>query len=477
MADSRFRQFVNGVWVDAADGRIESVVNPATESTVERVPFGGRADCEAAIDAAAGAFLVWSSKTPYERSAALTAIANYLRDSINDFAVVTTAESGKPLRESRGEWTVAADLFDYFAEEGKRAYGRVIPARTPGRRLHVIKQPLGVVGVITAWNFPAYNPARGVAAALAAGCTVVCRPAEETPLSAMLLTQAAEHAKLPPGVLNVVNGDPEAMSDAMLADPRCRKISFTGSTHVGKLLMTKAAPTVTGLALELGGNAPAIIFDDADIDAAVEGAVVAKFRNAGQVCIAPQRFLVHESKFDCFVEVAHGLVAKLKCGEGTDSSTDVGPLINARQRDRVEAMLAGARDAGATVHCGGDRPDSSGYFLNPALVTGVPPDSPLWREETFGPVMCVAPFSGEQGAIDEANSVEQGLAAFVFTNDLARATRCYEQLDFGMVAVNGWIPHATEAPFPGWKQSGLGAESGPEGLAEYLETKVVSITL
>lgn len=473
----KLQQFIGGQWVAALSGRVESVVDPATEEKVCEVPFGDGEDAKRAIAAANTAFKDWARLTPYQRASNLNAIAHHVRENLERFALVTTSESGKPLRESRGEWAVAADLFDWFAEEGKRAYGRVVPARIPGRRLQVLKQPLGVVGVITAWNFPAYNPARGVAAALAAGCTVVCRPAEETPLSAMLLAEAAEAAKLPPGVLNVVNGDPAAMADAMMQDPTCRKVSFTGSTRVGKLLMKQAAETVTRLALELGGNAPAIVFDDVDIPTVAEGAVAAKFRNAGQVCVAAQRFMVHESVYQQFLQQAQQHVEQLQVGSGVDSKTDVGPLINQRQRDRVEALLEEAKQAGANVLVGGGRPQRPGYFLEPALVVDVPTSSNLWTEETFGPVMIVSSFSSEDEVLASANALQQGLASYLFTSDLNRAIRMYERLEFGMVAVNGWLPHATEAPFPGWKQSGLGAESGPEGLEEYLETKVVSITV
>ncbi|MEM9352975.1 MAG: NAD-dependent succinate-semialdehyde dehydrogenase, partial [Planctomycetota bacterium] len=413
----------------------------------------------------------------YERADKLDRAAGYIRDRLDEFAHVTTAESGKPLRQSRGEWSVAADFFEWFGEEAKRAYGRVVPARTPGRRIHTLLQPLGVAGVITAWNFPAYNPARSVAAALAAGCTVVCRPAEDTPLSGMLLAEAAEAAKLPPGVFNVISGDPAGMAGAMMADPACRKMSFTGSTRVGKLLMQQAAETLTGLALELGGNAPVLVFDDIDVEEVARSAVAAKFRNAGQVCISPQRIMVQESLLERFVEVAAEEVAKLKLGPGNDPETDVGPLINAKQLDRVCKLLDGAKSAGAKVHLGGERPDGPGNFLTPALVTGVSRDDPLWNEETFGPVMVVDGFQKEADALAEANRLEAGLAAYAFTNHLARAVRVYEGLDYGMVAVNSWVPSATEAPFPGWKQSGQGMEAGPEGLMEYLETKVVSLNL
>ncbi|MEN0110112.1 MAG: NAD-dependent succinate-semialdehyde dehydrogenase [Planctomycetota bacterium] len=481
MRDCPTLQLIGGEWRHAADGATAAVVDPATELAIADVPFGGAADAVLAVDAASDAFDGWSAKTAYQRADVLRTAAALLRERRDRLARVTTLESGKPLAESKGEWTVAADLFDWFAEEAKRSYGRVIPAKLPGRRLMTLAQPLGVVGVITAWNFPAYNPARSIAAALAAGCTVVCRPADETPLSAFAMAEALVDAGLPTGVLNVINGDASAMAAAMMADARLRKLSFTGSTEVGRLLIRQSADTVTRVSLELGGNAPVIAEPDAVRSAGVEAfaraAVTARFRNAGQVCVAPQRFYVHSAVFEEFVAAAEPLVRGYRVGPGIEPTTDLGPLINAKQRERVERLLAAPH--GGRVLCGGDRPADrpAGCFLRPALVAGVETGSALWREETFGPVLAATPYDDLDAAIGDANSLEAGLAAFVFTHDLDRATHAWERLEFGLVAVNGWAPHATEAPFPGWKQSGVGAESGPEGLAEYQETKVVSTFL
>lgn len=479
MLDTPTQHLIAGAWRNALDGRTDNVIDPATEQPVAAVAFGGEADARAALDAAADAFPAWSAKTAYQRGDLLRAAAALLRERRDTLAAITTAESGKPIAESKGEWTVVADLFDWFAEEARRAYGRTIPAKLPGRRLMTLKQPLGVIGVITAWNFPAYNPARSVAAALAAGCTVVCRPADETPLSALAMGAALVDAGLPAGALNVINGEPTPMAAAMMDDPRCRKVSFTGSTEVGRLLIRQSADTITGLSLELGGNAPVIVEPDAVRRQGVEqfaaAAVLARFRNAGQVCIAPQRFLIHREVYDEFLAAATPLVERYRVGPGADPQTEIGPLINAAQRDRVERLLA---DRGAArIVTGGDRPDqtASGYFLRPTLVADCPTDSALWREETFGPVLAVAPYDDFDAALTEANALEAGLAAFVFTHDLQRAVRAYERLEFGLVALNGWVAHANEGPFPGWKQSGLGAESGPEGLGEYLETKLVSL--
>lgn len=478
MSETHKQQLIGGEWVGATSGRTAEVIDPATEQPVATVPYGDADDARAALDAAAMAFHEWAAKTAYQRADVLHAAATLLRERRDALAAATTAESGKPLAEAKGEWTVVADLFDWFAEEAKRAYGRTIPAKLPGRRLMTLAQPLGVVGVITAWNFPAYNPARSIAAALAAGCTVVCRPADETPLSGFAIGAALVDAGLPAGVLNVINGAPAAMAGAMLDDKRCRKVSFTGSTEVGRLLIKQSAETVTRLALELGGNAPVIVERDAVQRAGVEAfaktAVLARFRNAGQVCVAPQRFYVHRDVSDAFVEAAAPVVAAYRVGPGAEPTSDIGPLVNAAQRDRLERLLS--HEHGGRVVAGGKRPADRtvGYFFEPTLVAEVATNSALWREETFGPVLAVTPYDEIDEAIDDANSLEAGLAAFLFTHDLNRAVRAYERLEFGMVAVNGWVPHATEGPFPGWKQSGLGAESGPEGLHEYLEPKLVS---
>lgn len=479
MLDCRTDQLVAGQWTTALGGATAEVIDPATEKPIATVPFGDGRDANAALSAASYAFPSWSAKTAYQRGDLLRAAATKLRERRDALAAITTAESGKPIAESKGEWTVVADLFDWFAEEARRAYGRTIPAKMPGRRMMTLQQPIGVVGVITAWNFPAYNPARSIAAALAAGCTVVCRPSDETPLSAFAIGEALVDAGLPAGVLNVINGEPAAMATAMMDDPRCRKVSFTGSTEVGRLLIRQSAETITGLSLELGGNAPVIVEPDAieraGVEAFARAAVLARFRNAGQVCVAPQRFYVHREVYEAFVGAAAPLVAKYRVGPGAEPTTDIGPLINARQRERVERLLGEA--SGARVLAGGKRPADRpvGHFYEPTLVADCPIDAPLWREETFGPLLAVTPYEDFDQAIADANELESGLAAFVFTKDLDRAIHAYERLDYGMVAVNGWVPHATEAPFIGHKQSGLGAESGAEGLNEYLETKIISV--
>ena len=472
-----FKQLIDGVWTDAVNGATWDVLNPATEGVVATVPFGGAADCDLAIAAAHTAFADWSRATPYERGAVLDRTAALIRADADSLARTTTLEAGKPLAQARGEWLAAADLFEWFAEEGKRAYGRVIPARTSTKRLLVLKQPLGVVGLITAWNFPAWNIARAGGAALAAGCTIVIRPSEFTPMSGMNVARLLTEAGAPKGVVNLVNGDPGPMGQALLAHAAVAKIHFTGSTRVGKLLMDGASKTVTRLSLELGGNAPVLIFPDADLEQVVAGATAAKFRNGGQVCVSPQRFLVSTAAAPEFTERIAAAAGALRVGAGLDPQTQVGPLINAKQRDRVEALVSRARSEGARVAVGGQRPagHDQGYFYQPTVVGNLSPDAPLYREEIFGPVLPVSTFDGVDEAIAIANRTRYGLAAYVWTNHLPTALHVAERLEFGLVGVNEWTPQSTEAPFTGWKESGLGRESGSEGLEEYLETKLVAI--
>ena len=472
-----YRQHIGGEWVDAADGGTWDVLNPATEEVVRAVPYGSAVDCERAIDAAAAAFPAWAARTPYERGAVLKRAADLIRASLDDLARTTVLESGKPLIQARGEWAVSADLLEWFAEEGKRAYGRIVPSRTQSKRLMVLKQPLGVVGVITAWNFPVYNIARAGAAALAAGCTLVVRPSEYTPMTAMEFVRLLVEGGTPSGVVNLVNGAPGPMGQVMLARPDCAKVHFTGSVRVGKLLMDGASKTVTRLSLELGGNAPVLVFPDVDLAQLAAGATAAKFRNGGQVCISPQRFLVARTAVPEFVDRVAQSVSALRVGAGLDPDTQVGPLINAQQRDRVEALVGSARTSGAHVHTGGRRPAhlDKGYFYEPTVVADVTPSTPLYHEEIFGPVLPVTAFDDIDEAIALANDTRYGLAAYVWTNNLTAALRTAERLQFGMVGVNEWTPQSIEAPFVGWKESGLGREAGAEGLEEYLETKLVAI--
>ena len=472
-----FKQLINGEWVDALNARSWEVINPATEEVVISVPFGDARDCAAAIDAAHAAFPAWSQTTPYVRAEILMKTANLIKERIDSLFPYNTAESGKTMADAKGDLIAAALLFEWYAEEGKRAYGRTIPCRRPNKRLMVLKQPIGVVGTITAWNFPAYNPARCWAAALAAGCTIVARPSEYTPLTAMAMANLLVEAGLPKGVLNLINGDPASMGQEMLNNPKVAKISFTGSTRVGRLLMDGASKTMKRLSLECGGNAPVIIFPDADMKLVMENAAMAKVRNVGQVCIAPQRFLVHEKCSAQFVDHLAKELPKLKVGNGVDPTVQVGPLINSTQRDRVEQLVRDSATQGAQIVTGGKRPESlsKGYFYEPTVVANVSSDNTLFRNEIFGPVLPVTSFSDVDEVIQQANQTEYGLAAYVFTENMKTAIRCYERLEFGMIAVNDWSVSTIEGPFPGWKQSGLGAECGSEGLEEYLETKLVGI--
>jgi succinate-semialdehyde dehydrogenase len=470
-----YKQYIDGEWVDASNGATWDVINPATEEVIRTVPYGNGDDAKRAIRAAARAFPGWHASTAYERAAILKRAADIMRARLDDLARTSVQECGKPSAQAKAEWAVVADLFEWFAEEGKRAYGRTIPSRAGTKRLTVLKQPMGVAGVITAWNFPAYNPGRAWAAAMAAGCTVVGRASEYTPLTAMELASIVAEAGVPRGVLNLVNGEPEPMGQAMLDDPACRKISFTGSVRVGKLLMDGASRTVTRLGLELGGNAPVLIFPDVDLEEVAKGSVATKYRNDGQVCISPQRFLVHRKVSDEFLERVVPRVKSLRLGDGLDPQTQVGPLINARQRDRVDTMVADARRQGVEVLAGGSRLERKGYFYEPTVLAQVQPSMPVYADEIFGPVMPVVPFDELEQALAIANDTSYGLAAYVWTRDMKTALRAYEGLEFGMIGVNDWAPNATEAPFGGWKQSGIGHECGQEGLEDYLETKLVTI--
>ena len=468
-----FKQLINGAWQDASNAQTWDLIDPATENLIEKVPFGTAEDASAAVDAAASALPGWSATTPYERGEVLLRTADWIAERVDDLAVITTQESGKPLSESKAEWASATNYFKWFAGEGVRAYGRSIASRSASRRIQVIQQPIGVVATITAWNFPVYNIVRTWAAALAAGCTVVGRPSEFTPRTGMLLAQALHESGAPAGVINLVNGKPESIGQVFLDDKRVRKIAFTGSPRVGKLLMDGASRTVTKLALELGGNAPFIVFPNVpDIAKTAQGAVTWKYRNCGQVCVAPQRFLVHEAVYTDFIEAALEATRALKVGHGLEGN-DVGPLINARQRERVAKLVESSVAAGAEQLTGGQAHEGKGYFYEPTLLKNVAPGMPAFDEEIFGPVMPVTRFSTTQEALELANDTEYGLAAFVHTSDLNTSILVSERLEYGMVCINDWLPATPEAPFGGVKGSGVGRETGSEGLLEYMETKTI----
>ena len=473
----QYQMLINGQWVNARNGKTWDVINPATEEKILTVPFGNEEDAHAAIKAAHAAQPKWAAMTAYERGAILQKVADLIRARLDELAPIMTRECGKPLAEARAEWVSSANYFEWFAEEGKRAYGRVIPARAPGKRLLSIPTPVGIVATITAWNFPAVLPARKWGAALAAGCAVVGRPSELTPMSAMAIANLFVEAGLPPGVLNVINGEPEAIGQAFMQSELVDKISFTGSQRVGRILMRGAADGLKRLHLELGGSAPVLVFDDVDVEAAAKLSVQAKFRNNGQVCISPARFYVHRNVFEDFLDASQSLTETLVVGDGMKEGVTTGPMVNAAGRERVETFVQDAVGKGARIVTGGARPANltSGYFYQPTVLTNVTPDMRVSCEEVFGPVMPVSPFETLEEGLRLANDTPYGLAAYVHTRSLNTAIKAYEGLKFGIVGVNDMVVATAEAPFGGLKQSGHGREGGEEGLHEYLEAKFVSI--
>lgn len=475
----QYQMYIDGVWRDAQNGATWDVVNPATEAVVQTVPFGGAEDAEAAIQAAHRALPMWSGKTPYERGAILRRIAAIITERVDELAPIMTQECGKPLAETRAEWLASAALFDWFAEEGKRAYGRTIPSRNSGKRLIVTHSPVGVVGTITAWNFPAYLLARYWSAALAAGCTIVGRPSELTPLSAMTLMNIMDEAGIPKGVVNLINGEPDAMGQALLQHPLVDKVCFTGSQRVGQILMRGAADHIKRLSLELGGSAPVLVFADVDVEDAANKAVASKFRNNGQVCVSPARFYVQRPLLEDFIDASKASVARLNVGNGLEPHVQLGPLVTRAGRDKVELFVNDAIAQGATLVIGGQRPQhlEKGYFFLPTILTDVTSAMKVSCEEVFGPVMAISAFDTLEEGIALANNTPYGLAGYIMTRDMSTAIHAYEGLRFGIIGVNDMVPATAEAPFGGMKQSGFGREMGQEGLHEYLETKFVSILL
>ena len=477
--DLEARLLVDGRWRDATDGGRWPLIDPGRGEVVAKVPYArgeaAAADAAAAVDAAQRAFPSWSRSSPYQRSEVLERAAAWIRARADALARCTTEESGKPLGEAKAEWLSACHYLTWFAAEGPRAYGRTIPARTPSRRIEVLLQPVGVVATITAWNFPVYNVVRSLAAALAAGCTVVVRPSELTPRSAMALAQALHASGAPAGVVNLLNGDPEPMARVFLDDPRVRQLAFTGSPRVGKLLMDGASRTLTRLTLELGGNAPVLVFPDVDVAEVARQFAGWKQRNAGQVCVAPQRLLLHEDVATAFTEALLAETAKLRVGHGLEEGTQVGPLITARHRERVAEIVARSVAGGARVLAGGEPLERPGFFYAPTVLDDLPDGAPALTDEIFGPVVPIQRFRTLDEALALANDTEYGLTAFVMTRDLNTSLLARERLEFGMVCLNDWLPATPEAPFGGVKGSGLGRETGAEGLLEYLERKTVFV--
>src|SRR3954468_9777865 len=477
--DFRTQMYIDGKWCDAQDGGTLAVVNPADESTLAEVAFGGRADAERAIEAAARALPAWRAASAYERAKVLKQTAELIRGRATTIARALTQEQAKPLPEAKAEVLHAADTFEWFAEEGKRAYGRTIPPSNLAKRHHTVRHPVGVVGTITPWNFPAALTSRKIAPALAAGCTVVSRPADQTPLTMIHLFRALADAGLPPGVANLFMGDAIPFADALFDHPAVRKVSFTGSTRVGKELIRRSADQVKRLSLELGGHAPLIVFPDADVAQVAQAAVLGKFRNNGQVCIAPSRFYVHEQVARDFTEAAVELARGLKLGNGLAEGVQVGPMFEAKALEKTAGLIEDARSHGAQVLTGGARSTrfDRGYFFEPTVIREVNGAMRIMTEEPFAPVMPLLDFSKLDDVIAAANATPYGLAAYVFTNDLTVATRMAEGLEAGIIGINDPVPATPQCPFGGMKESGLGRELGHEGLEAYLETKYVSLGL
>jgi len=465
--------YVDGKWIDADDGGSMPVVDPATGMPVGTAPVMHAAETRRAIDAANRALPAWRSKTARERSAILRKWQDLMLANVEDLALILTTEQGKPLSEAKGEVTIGAAYVEWFAEEAKRVYGDVIPTIANDRRLVVVKEAVGVCAAITPWNFPCSMITRKVSPALAAGCTVVIKPAEATPYSAFALAELAQRAGFPPGVLNVITGDAPSIGSEMCANPTVRKVSFTGSTEVGRLLMKQVAPTIKKISLELGGNAPFIVFDDADLDAAAEGAIISKYRNAGQTCVCANRFFVHDKVYDAFTAKLVARVEALKVGPGTDSGVTQGPLINAEAVDKVDAHLGNAKAHGAKVATGGKRHALGGTFYEPTVLTGVTPDMQIFREETFGPVAPLIRFKDDAEVVELANRTEFGLASYFYSRDIGRIWRVAEALEYGMVGVNTGLITTEVAPFGGMKQSGLGREGAKYGIDEFIEVKYI----
>ncbi len=458
-------------WNAADDGSTFAVINPASGNQIGEVPLCGAAETRRAIDAANAAWPAWRALTARRRAQILQAWNRLILDNVDDLAQIITAECGKPLAEAKGEVIYGASFIEWFAEEGKRTYGESIPSPASNTRLIVIKQPIGVCAAITPWNFPFAMITRKVAPALAAGCPVVIKPAEATPLSALALAVLAEQAGFPAGVLNVITGKPAEIGGELCANPIVRKLSFTGSTAVGRLLMAQCAPTIKKLSLELGGNAPFIVFDDADVNAAVDGALAAKYRNTGQTCVCANRFLVQSGIYEEFAAKFADKARGLTVGDGTESGVAQGPLINAAGLSKVEAHVADALSKGARVLCGGARHERGGNFFQPTVLADVTTAMQVAREETFGPVAPLFKFETEAEAIAMANDTEFGLAAYFFTRDVGRCWRVGEALEYGMVGVNTGLISNEVAPFGGIKQSGLGREGSKYGIEDYLEIK------
>jgi succinate-semialdehyde dehydrogenase/glutarate-semialdehyde dehydrogenase len=467
------RCYVNGEWVKSADGGIITVENPAKNLPMGTVPSLGRNETAEAIGFAKKAWPTWRELTASARGSMLKRWDQLIRDNLEDLAVILTSEQGKPLAEAKSEIIKGCSYISWYAEEGRRAYGQVIPPSGAGRRMLSIRQPVGVVASITPWNFPMSMIARKVAPALAAGCTVVCKPASHTPYSALALAELAHRAGFPPGVFNVITGQASQVGAELTSNPAVRMLGFTGSTSVGKQLMAECAGTVKKLSLELGGNAPFIVFADADLDTAVEGALNCKFRNCGQTCVCTNRFLVEESIHDEFVARLSAKIESLQVGDGLEPGTTQGPLIDQPSLEKIDSLVQASLAMGALAQSGGRRHALGGLFYEPTLLDKARQEMPVCQEEIFGPVAPIVSFNSEDQALDIANDTRYGLASYVFTKDLRRFWRVSEKLEYGMVGVNEVSISSCEAPVGGVKESGLGREGGHQGLDEFMETKYI----
>ena len=473
----RQQAYIAGKWQDAANGEKIEVRDPATGELVATVPKMGADEARAAIEAANAAWPAWKKKTAKERSVILRKWYELMIANADDLALIMTTEQGKSLAEAKGEIGYAASFIEWFAEEGKRVYGDTIPTPASDRRIVVTKEPIGVCAAITPWNFPAAMITRKVGPALAAGCPMVVRPADATPLSALALAVLAERAGVPPGVFSVITGSSKAIGGEFTSNPIVRKLSFTGSTEVGRLLMAQSAPTIKKLSLELGGNAPFIVFDDADLDAAVEGAIASKYRNSGQTCVCANRLYVHEAVYDAFAQKLRAAVEKLKVGRGTEAGVTQGPLINEAAVQKIEEHIGDALSKGAQVLTGGKRHALGHGFFEPTVLTGVTPQMLVAKEETFGPLAPLFKFSSDDEVIRYANDTEFGLAAYFYSRDIARVWRVAEALEYGMVGINTGAISNEVAPFGGVKQSGIGREGSHYGIDDYVVVKYLCLAV
>ena len=463
--------YINGQWVDADSGETMDVTNKATGEVLGTVPKMGTDETRRAIEAANAALPAWRAKTAKERAVILRKWFELMMENQQDLATLMTAEQGKPMAESMGEVVYAASFIEWFAEEGKRLYGDTIPTFAPDKRVIVVKEPIGVVAAITPWNFPAAMITRKSGPALAAGCTMVLKPASMTPYSALAQAELAERAGMPPGVFNVVTGSAGAIGGEITSNPIVRKLTFTGSTEIGKMLMEQCARTVKKVSMELGGNAPFIVFDDADLDAAVLGAMASKFRNTGQTCVCANRIYVQEGVYDAFAEKLSAAVSAMKVGDGLKGETQQGPLIEPSAVDKVEEHIADAVANGATVALGGERHELGGNFFQPTILTNVTQDMKIAREETFGPVAPLFRFKTEEEVIKYANDTEFGLASYFYSRDIGRVWRVMEALEYGIVGINEGIISTEVAPFGGVKESGIGREGSKYGIDDFVEIK------